>query len=358
MKQNKQEKRIAALLTCYDYRLDKEAFGVSRPTLHEVVKKLPEPALHVRYVSPLGFRNIVIGIRDKELWRQLINVQKVREISGLPYPRLVGTIVFFLGNLVHISYDVHESLIPIVLPAVEDWVKKFRDNVMYFFVGDRLPVWNCTGELGFSEENVSAAYDTLRRVLNAPPHKSRMYLMDYIIISILDLEPKLSTRRLRELVYAVNARLEEEAGIESDAFLKYRFVYRHYYQLSRSGVAGRIWARKALMGDCFQRIGFVARGDCLDEVYVAASVTASAANIIASDEYVIASLGVPSEFHTEVLRRIASCILYPLIGYRTKVTPLPFELYDPFRDKWTTEPVGFDIYGILRKYRLLEDGGK
>jgi len=344
-------------LSCIDYRLEPEKFGLSRPALYGLIRNLPEPIIHIRDTKALGFKNIVVGIRSKELWRKLINVTMVKDIQGIPYPRLVGALDFFLGNIVHINYNVHKSSLNGVTKDIEEWVRKYeeRGELEYFFTGESIPVRNCAGYLEFTDELEHSAREELHKLLNRKPYRSRMPFLDYIIVAALDIFPKLTLRQLRSLVYATRARLEEELDKAATSMLKYKFIHRHYNALSEKGIIGRMWVPQELHGSCYERLGFLANGDCLEEIYIVASAVLGAANIIASRDYVVASLRIPSEYRRQVPRRVASCVVKPLISYKARVFPLPFELYDPVRRVWHTEPVGYDLYGLLRKFRLVDN---
>ena len=344
-------------LSCIDYRLEPEKFGLSRPALYGLIRNLPEPIAHIRDTKALGFKNIVVGIRSKELWRRLINVTMVKDIQGIPYPRLVGTLAFFLGSIVHISYNVHKSLLNKVTKDVEEWIRKYeeREELEYFFTGENIPVRNCVGYLGFSNELEHSAREELHKLLNRKPYRSRMPFLDYIIVAALDIFPKLTLRQLRSLVYAARARLEEKLDKATTSMLKYKFIHRHYNALSEKDIVGRMWVPRELHGNCYERLAFLASSDCLEDVYIAASAVLGAANIVVSRSYVIASIGIPREYYKEIMSRVAGCVVKPLISYKARVFPLPFELYDPVRRVWHTEPVGYDLYGLLRKFRLVDN---
>ena len=350
-------KSIAIKLSCYDYRVSQDKFGLSRPVLYEIVRKLPEPTIHIRNVKLLGFKHIIIGIRSRDLWNKLINAIKVEELSGIPYPRLVSVLGFFLGKIVHVAYVVHESLFPKVFKEITEWIynlEKKGEKIEYFFSGESLPIHNCAGELGFEKRIIENVKNNLDTMLKQKPYRSRMPLVDYIITAALDLFPKLTPKQLGHLIYAAMARLERELDKWTVSFIRYKFINRHYRALSREGIIGRIWVPREVLGECYEHIAFIASGDCLEDVYVAAAATLSAANIVASREYVMASLNVPPDFRRDVLNRIGGCVLRPLISYRARVFPLPFELYDPVRRVWRTEPVGYDLHSLLRKFRLVD----
>ena len=354
-------KSIAISLSCYDFRLEPDRFGLTRPALHDAVRKLPDPLIHTRNIMPMGFKRIVVGIRSKELWRKLVDAAKVREIAGIPYPRLVSVLGFFLGSIVHVAYIVHESLFNLVYKRVSAWVQELERkgaSIEYFFSGESIPVRNCTGSLGFSEEVVNSARDILESLLKNTRYSSRMPFLDYIIIASLDLFPRLTLRQLGHLVYAARARLEKELDKWALSSLRYKFINRHYRALSKAGIVGRMWVPKLVLGDCYERLGFIATGDCIENIYVAAAATLSAANIVVAKEYVMASINVTPSYRSEVIRRIKDCVLKTLVTYKAKVAPLPFELYDPVRRVWRTEPIGYDLYSLLQRFRLVEEKKK
>ena len=356
-KRGKELKDIVINLSCYDFRLEPDRFGLTRPALHEAVKRLPDPIAHTRNIKPMGFKRIVIGIRSKELWRRLIHATMVKQLAGIPYPRLVSVLGFFLGNIVHIAYIVHKSLFNPVYKEIAAWVHELEGNgasIEYFFTGESIPVRNCAGSLGFSNEVINSARDILGSLLKDIVYRSRMPFLDYIIIATLDLFPRLTLRQLGRLVYMAEARLEKEIDKWAISSLRYKFINRHYRALSKAGIVGRMWVPKLVLGDCYERLGFIATGDCIEDVYVAAAATLGAANIIVSKEYVMASINVVPYYRSEVIRRIRDCVLKTLVTYKARVFPLPFELYDPVRRVWRTEPVGYDLYSLLRRFRLVD----
>ncbi len=353
----KRKKQITIRLSCYDFRTETDKFGLTRPALYEIVRKLPEPTIHVRNIKPLGFKRIIIGIRSKELWRKLMDATRIEHLLGIPYPRLVAILGFFLGYIVHIAYVVHESLFTRVFKDLEAWVQELERrgvSVEYFFGGESIPVRNCAGALGFDGEVVSSAQNVLESLLKKASYRSRMPFLDYIIVATLDLFPTLTPKQLGHLVYAARARLEKGLDKWTLSFLRFKFINRHYRALSQKGIVGRIWAPRAVLGKCYERLGFIATSDCLEDVYVSASATLSAANIVVSKDYVMASVNIVPEHRGEVLRRLRDCIVKALVTYRARVFPLPFELYDPVRRVWSTKPVGYDLYELLKRFRLME----
>lgn len=350
-------KSIAIKLSCHDFRVDSDKFKLARPTLYKIIKKFPDPIIHTRNIRPLGFKRIIVGIRNRELWHKLVNVTMIKDLVGIPYPRLVSALGFFLGNIIHIAYVVPEPLFTRVFRDVEAWAQDLEKkgiSVEYLFSGESIPVRNCAGRLGFKKEVISAARDSLDSLLKEMPYKSRMPFLDYIIIATLDMFPKLTPRQLSNLVYAARARLEKELDKWTLSFLRYKFISRHYRALSSRGIVGRMWVPKLVLGECYERLGFIATSDCVEDVYVSAAATLGAANIVVSKEYVIATIGIQPSYRREVIRRIKDCVVKTLVTYRAKSIPLPFELYDPVRRVWSTEPVGYDLYDLLQKFRLME----
>ncbi len=258
---------------------------------------------------------------------------------------------------------MHESLFNLVYREVSAWVEDLERkgvSIEYFFSGYSIPVRNCTGSLGFSDKVINSAREAFNSLLKDTRYSSRMPFLDYIIIATLDLFPRLTLRQLSHLVYAARARLEKELDKWTLSFLRYRFINRHYNALSEARIIGRMWVPRPVLGECYERLGFIATGDCAEDVYVAAAATLGAANIVVSREYVMATIGILPEYRNEVINRIRDCVLKTLVSYKARVFPLPFELYDPVHRVWRTEPVGYDLYSLLRRFRLMEkrEGGK
>jgi len=361
-KTTNRKEELAVRLSCHDFRTETGAFGLTRQSLHETVRKLPEPIIHIRDEKLLGFKRIIVGAHSRALWRQLINATKIEHIIGVPYPRLVSVLGFFLGNIIHIAYVVPEPLYKRVYRDVEEWLYELERregiSIEYFFGGESIPVRNCAGSLGFNSNVIDSARSELNSLLKESPYRSRMPFLDYIIVATLDLFPTLTLRQLGHLVYAARARLEKELDKWTLSFLRYKFVNRHYRALSRKKVVGRMWVPRIVLGECYERLGFIAAGDCLEDVYVVAAATLGAANIVVSREYIMATIGVQPKYRSEVINRIRDCVLKTMVTYKARVFPLPFELYDPVRRVWSMEPVGYDLYGLLRRFRLVEEKGR
>ncbi len=90
-KQGEGLKEIAIKLSCHDFRLEPDKFGLTKPALTSLIRRLPDPIAHTRNIKPMGFKHIIVGIRSKELWRRLVDATLVKQLAGY---RIRGLLVY------------------------------------------------------------------------------------------------------------------------------------------------------------------------------------------------------------------------------------------------------------------------
>ncbi len=346
--------KTGLLLSCYDFRLSKRELEKSGINVYRALKRIPQPALHIAWHSRLGFDQVYAILKvDANTWHSLRRTIMVKNLRGIPFSRLVKAIAFFAGRTLYVSWMVPNQLTGSVKEAVEDWIRNRSEIVMG--VGKRIPVWNCSGKLGLEEEIVEKAAKEYQTIMRAKPHKSRMPILDYIIVSVLDRFPLITISHLRKLLYAIQARIEERLPIESDE-LKGRYLYKYYKTLSRKKIIGRVWTYK-LFHPVYDKLFLVMEPDDPARIYGGIASTLSAASIMVSQNSILSALLATPHLLQSLLDKLSDSILYTFYPLEVTVFPAPYELYHPIEKRWMDRPVT-DLFDILRKMRLLDEQGR
>ncbi|WP_048061487.1 hypothetical protein [Hyperthermus butylicus] len=340
--------RILVLLSCYDYRLEAEKFGVVKQTIHPMVasaRKKYKPVYHIKDLRPLGFATILATMRDRELWRKLANTNSVEYIENhVVLGRYVSSIVLTVDGHIIVTYNVPKILLDDAVSVVEKWYTDRQGEVV---VGETMPVRNCAGVVGqLALPSLEQHYHVARMF---EEYRSRMPFMDYILLSILDHDPLLPLSDVRNLVHAIEARIEKEIG---EGLLRYRYVLRHYRSLSEKGVLGRARIPK-IIEEPKTAISIIAEEKCAPKLYAYAAAYLASSRMFISKSTLVVGLYVPQTVVNRLAEEAYDCIIEAYVPVKGFLAPFPFEMYDPIRDEWSLEPVSQDIVNLLRKFRLL-----
>ena len=83
---------------------------------------------------------------------------------------------------------------------------------------------------------------------------------------------------------------------------------------------------------------------------ILASILASSRMII-TGRRVYAGMAIPTDLLPRISNMLAGCDLESHVVIGGKVSPFPFEMFDPRRNEWRMEPV--DVLEYLKRSRVL-----
>jgi len=343
-------RKSLVLMSCYDFRNESEQFPVSKRSVEQLPRMVREKYsyYHISDLRPLDFRVIVKLIDNMELWRKIIdyslaNNGKRSPFTFLPMHHYVSAVVALADSKLLVSYAIPEQVFDDVVAEVNG-----NDVVSAYTI----PVHNCYGEIGLSEENVERGRRLFSRKLEYTKLRTRMPFLDYMLVAMLDYDPLTTKKGLRSVERLLRSRFDD--GLFSNDNLRFRYVLRHYNMLSRHGVIGRVRVKSRDSSHYFTAIVMVERR-CADVFYGVLAASLSTTRMLLGDKVAVAGVHVPSREKNKFSEYLAGCIVdlkVPLKGY---FFPLPFEMYDPETGTWHLyRPPSGSIVRALRKYRLVE----
>ncbi|HID40721.1 MAG TPA: hypothetical protein EYP33_01025 [Pyrodictium sp.] len=382
MKIHKDLDRIAALLSCYDFRLEAQRIadhlGVSDQHVRSIVRKIrnidkEEMARHRKKTMAiidyraLGLRSITIitkGISEVSEFLEIIKRKtSMSTWFGLKLPMihyLISISKLFGGRLMF-TYRIPKEFISELLSHFE---REYGDKILLIDSGYALPVYNCAEHVARSLEDIKLTYDShadmYESVLDATAIGSRMKFIDIIVIAMIEYYPLLRNMDLRAVDLLARARVEElSEKLPREASFRLRFMKNHYDRLSKLRYVGRTWIGSLLYAGEKQGAEVamvVASRECAEQLYVFASATLASAQVFVGKEYAITAFLVNSE-----TKPLLGKFLEKYCGGKTisestivgaHVVPMPVEMFDPWRNRWDTRP--HDVAEALKKFRLVE----
>ncbi|OWJ54427.1 hypothetical protein [Pyrodictium delaneyi] len=380
MKIHKDLDKIAALLSCYDFRLEAQRIadhlGVSDQHIRSIIRKIrnidkEELAQHRRRSMA------IIDYRALDLRSVTIITKSISEIIdffdkthskrtmdiwfklNLPYNRYLISINKLFGGRLMFTYRLPRELIPEV---IESFKNKFRDKILIADMGNALPIYNCTQLIAKNLEDIQSVYDIhsdmYESVLDATPIGSRMKLIDVIIIAMIEYYPLLKNMDLRAVNLLARARVEElNEKLPSDISFRFRFMKNHYDRLSRLRYVGRTWLGSFLHGNGSVEVAMVITSrECAEQLYVFAAATLAIPQIFVGREYAIAAFLVNSQTKPLLGKFLEKYCSGKVLSESTivysRAVPMPVEMFDPWRNRWDTRP--HDVAEALKKFRLVE----
>ncbi len=351
---------ILILLSCYDFRVDDRRFNVSRQRISTVVSKLrndlPRPFYrHVLDARAFSMVTILVRTRSKNLRTLLKTATKLWELEGyIPYHGFLRSYLLGPSADAFLEYSVPEELVETVLGELERFAVKHRGDV---HVGYSVPVRNCTGSLSLDEDNLERLGKSSLEAAHNIEFKSRMLMFDLLIAAALDRDPLMNLRELANLVSVVKSRIDLARlgdDVAEGVKLRYKYVQKHYYMLSRAGVVGRVMIRPPIQATPMLVLADVSSYELL---YALAAATLSSSKIMVfKDGLIAATLPLPFDVKTrlrvsELLSEAQVELQLPLSAGVT--IPISYEYYDPLEGRWKTEPVE-DVLRVLKKFGLID----
>ncbi|BEP18033.1 hypothetical protein PYJP_13850 [Pyrofollis japonicus] len=304
---------------------------------------------HLSFLEPLGVGHVYAVLNDREKWRyyrdRYAGRQKllIREMRDIPLVRYVHRFYIFGDGTIGALYYAPKEVRDEIVARLDSFYDEVYDARVY-------PVLNCLGKL-YPEASEGDAWRLgkamLEKLNTAPPYRSRNRFLDYLLISVMELEPLLTLRELRSLVYAARARIEKELGEELE--LSMRYVKRHYVELSRRYVLGRLFVGRPNV--CSYPV-LVVEKKYRELLYGLAAVTMGSTMLADTGDTVIASVGATSfaeqsefiDIFLPGLEKITTTVSVTAV-------PFPFEMYNPIEESWSLEePAVERIEEIVKKY--------
>ncbi|ALL00374.1 hypothetical protein Pyrde_0324 [Pyrodictium delaneyi] len=381
MKIHKDLDKIAALLSCYDFRLEAQRIadhlGVSDQHVRSIVRKIrnidkEELARHRRKsIAIIDYRALdlqSVTIVTKSI-RDIIDffdkVENKRTMNiwfrlDLPYNRYLISINKLFGGRLMFTYRLPKDL---VSDLVHEFEKKFKDKIFIIDNGSALPVYNCTQAVARDLESIRFTYDAhsdmYNSVLDVVPIGSRMKLIDVIIVAMIEYYPLLKNIDLRAVNLLARARVEElNEKFSSDISFRFRFMKNHYDRLSKLRYVGRTWIGSFLHGTQgdIEAIMVITSRECAEQLYVFAAATLTGTQVFAGNEYAVTALLVNSEIKPLLGKFLEKYCSGKVLSESTivysRAVPMPVEMFDPWRNRWDTRP--HDVAEALKKFRLVE----
>ena len=382
MKIHKDLDKIAALLSCYDFRIEApriaDHLGVSDQHVRSIVRKIrnidkEEMARHRKRTMAiidyraLGLRSVTIITRGIENVNKFLNsVRGKRTMSmwfglSLPMTRYLISVSKLFGGRLMFTYRIPKEFIPELVSTFE---KRYSDKILFIDSGYALPVYNCSESIARSLEDIKLTYDShadmYESVLDATAIGSRMKFIDIIVIAMIEYYPLLKNMDLRAVDLLARARVEElSEKLSREVSFRMRFMKNHYDRLSRLRYVGRAWIGSLLYvgnGQSAEVAMVVASRECAEQLYVFASATLTIPQIFVGKEYAIAAFLVNSRTKPllgKFLEKYCSgrVLSESTITY-SRAVPMPVEMFDPWRNRWDTRP--HDVAEALKKLRLVE----
>ncbi len=340
--------------SCYDFRVEYEAFGVTRSMLNWMVNKLRRAiplgaATHIRDTRPLNVGTILVILRGPKLLEELRKCKLILEAEKyIPLARFLSSVSFTLDGRIILSYLAPRDIINEMLARIDSWTQG-RESLVE--VGETIPVHNCIGKIGLEyTDEIAKYFDSIRnyRLFRL----SRMPILDYVLMSVLDVKPLISLTEIRNIMHAIYARIEKSFDSVSE-LLRHKYVLRHYRRLSEAKIVGRVKFSRSLW-DKSKNVVVVfvsASSSCARKLYaILASILASSRMII-TGRRVYAGMAIPTDLLPRISNMLAGCDLESHVVIGGKVSPFPFEMFDPRRNEWRMEPV--DVLEYLKRSRVL-----
>ena len=158
--------------------------GVPRSTKYTYVNRIRASyrGIHLRFLAPLGFRQLIGFVEDKELADRLLRARKHNDLRGLvPRWELLNTFSVLSGGKIFLSWNVPPGT---DLREARDFLDQHYDSVL-------LPIQNCTGVRSIDESHVETLSKRIRYLLELSRRtiNIRMKMLAYMLISMLDVNP-------------------------------------------------------------------------------------------------------------------------------------------------------------------------
>jgi hypothetical protein len=345
-------KDIAAKLTCIDIRTDYRKLDISKAWMYQwLIPKLREHVtIHMPYLHPVNITFLKGAVRDKgrvrELARIYFHINSISGFRGLPVYRYLYRMYFLGSGELMVLYYAPSDIRDEIEASLDDFFDEVERVDVY-------PVMNCRGLL-FEDvkdnlEIDKIGHDSLMQLCTVPPYKSRNWFLDYMLIAALEHDPSLTIRELRLLTHAARARVEKELNEKIE--LNMRYVTRHYREMSRRFILGRMLVVRPDVC-CYPLIE--AEKSARELLYGLAATTLGSTLFIEGRDTVIASVAVSS---IQELGKIMMLLGYSItkvnLVIQLKVAPFPFEMYNPLTGEWSLgRPVIEKIDKVVRKFRL------
>ena len=346
--------KIARLLSCYDFRVEKVP-GLRENSKYYYLRRLAEQLpyrLHQKFLEPLGVTTLICVKRNMDAAKKLIASRDTRE-TELPLAGFVKSIYVFPDGAAMVAwYKVNG----IDYGDVYAWGERCFEAI-------DIPVMDCEGTTDYTPEGIETRGAKLRELLEYQKPRLRTALLAYVIIAALDANPLITFKELRQAIrMAASLRdVDEYAGLADGFEIRLRYLYRYYRALSAANVIGRVWF-SILQPEVAQRLGHPLTGllettpDCAEQLYGFLAASRLGSRILyprQSGFGVYAPVVLTWPGVAEALRAFAELCPYRIsVRLRSGVSPFPFEYYDPVEDRWGTEPNPGFAY-MLQKMRLI-----
>jgi hypothetical protein len=348
------DEKLMALLTCYDFRTEREKLGLSKWRLYnELLPELKKTRykFHLSYLRPVGIGHLYAVIRDRERWKRFRDkyvagrINSVEEMAEVPLNRFVHKLYVFSDGTVGVLYYAPKELRDELIARLDGFYDEVRDANVY-------PVMNCQGRLWpdvSPEEAEKMGREALAKLSSVEEFRSRNRLLDYMILVVMEDNPVLMLRELTDLMHIAKARFLEESGEKLE--LNIRYVRRHYRELSKRYSVGRIYIFRPAVYMIFE-VGKKYK----ELLYGLAAATLGSVHYIDLGDAAFSTL--PAESHNDAVKFILSLthdLVRLVIKLRGWHMPAPFEMYDPITNSWSLDkPVINDLASMVKKYRLVK----
>ncbi|BEP16771.1 hypothetical protein PYJP_01230 [Pyrofollis japonicus] len=345
--------RDLLLVSCHDFRLERSVFERWKGWVYKVLvptlKKYQ--MIHLTYLHPIGIDYLYAKITDPEKWRMIrdkyfsADTRYIKDLHSIPVHRYLGKLYLFGDKTAGALYYAPRELKDEIAARLDTFYDEVHEARVY-------PVMNCLGKL-YPEATIEDAEDLGARMLttlkNIPPYRSRNRFLDYMLIASLEVNPTITLKELRKLIYPVRARIEKQ--LKDSAELSIKYVLRHYHALSKKHVLGRIFIVSQNVS--LYPVLEVSK-EALKTLYGLATITLGSTSIIVYDDYALGSIA------PKTLNEFGELIM-PINNYIESVkivvawirAPIPFEMYNPITDEWNLErPAIENLIKLVKKYRL------
>lgn len=382
MKIHKDLDIVAALLSCYDFRVSAvemaDRMGITDQHLRAIIRRVRKIELenmkkHRRSTIALvdhraiGLQSVIAVVHSTEEIAKVFNaIRQERSMDawfrlGLPLVRYLVSVSRLFGGKMLLTYKVPKRFVPDLVDGLKE---SLGDRISFIDVGYAVPVYNCARRIARSLEDIRDTYgvhaDTFEGVVRFTPLNSRMRFVDVIVVTMVEYYPLLRNIDLRNVNLLAKARVEDIARkLPPDAALRLRYMKSHYDRLSEKGYIGRTWLGAVLHNGGRGYVGvsmIVASADCAEQLYVLAASTLSAPQLFIGEERVIATFLVNNEIRpllTGFIEEYCSGRVYSENTVLESVAvPTPVEMFDPWRNDWGTRP--HDVAEALKRFRLIE----
>lgn len=326
-------------LSCYDFRLDD--LGLAPATRYRYIETIKKSSslrsFHLKHLKPMGI-GVVYGVKrvDPGLWRRLHRLRTVSneflEKQGFPLPWYIHTISLLNSKQLFISWFIPPGIDP---GSSVEWL----DEGYY---GWKIPVQNCLGRR--EPKLVNKLGKHLHELVSIEKLELRTPVLAHVLIAVLDHDPLLTLKKIGDIV---NIAASRDLPAPLQGSIKPKYINRYYRRLSEAYVLGRVYVSSGLSG-VKALIGTDKR--CTDTLYGALAATGESTYLYYSKLGAMAGVTMSGILSDILIQE--GCDLDIYVRYRTMVFPFPYELYDPFEDKWHTRP-RLEYALLLKKLGLI-----